>query len=107
MENRIAKAHRGPCADLHDALFEHQQALDDGHLTAYAAGIGLDRSRLERELSAHTYAARVREYFLSGVRSGVNGTPTFFINGVRYEDSWDADTLTEALRAAAGSRKRG
>jgi protein-disulfide isomerase len=40
------------------------------------------------------------------VRSGVNGTPTFFINGVRYEDSWDPDTLTEALKATVGSPKR-
>jgi protein-disulfide isomerase len=88
--------------EMHDALFEHQQALDDGHLAAYAAAIGIDRARFERELSTHVHAKRVRDDFLSGVRSGVNGTPTFFINGVRNEDSWDADTLTEALKAAAG-----
>ena len=90
--------------EMHDALFEHQHALDDGHLASYAATIGIDRVRFERELSSHAHAARVREDFLSGVRSGVNGTPTFFINGVRYEDSWDPDTLTDALKAAAGTR---
>ncbi|MCD6038489.1 MAG: protein-disulfide isomerase [Nitrososphaeraceae archaeon] len=41
---------------------------------------------------------RVREDFLSGIRSGVNGTPTFYINGMRYNDSWDQETLTKTLR---------
>jgi protein-disulfide isomerase len=84
--------------EMHDAIFEHQSALDDRHLAAYAAAIGLDVPRFERELSGHVHAKRVREDFLSGVRSGVNGTPTFFINGIRHDDSWDPDTLTEALR---------
>ena len=44
----------------------------------------------------------MKEDFLSGVRSGVNGTPTFFINGVRFEDSWDEETLLKALQKAAG-----
>ena len=85
--------------EMHDAIFEHQNALDDPHLSAYAAASGLDVPRFERELSGHVHAKRVREDFLSGVRSGVNGTPTFFINGIRHDDSWDPDTLTEALRA--------
>jgi protein-disulfide isomerase len=84
--------------EMHDTLFEHQYALDDRHLGEYASTIGLDLAPFDRELSAHVYGPRVREDFMSGVRSGVNGTPTFFINGVRYEDSWDADTLTLALR---------
>jgi protein-disulfide isomerase len=57
-------------------------------------------------LRAHAHQARVREDFISGVRSGVNGTPTFFINGVRFDDSWDVDTLAEALEAAARTTKR-
>ena len=47
------------------------------------------------------HADRVHEDFLSGVRSGVNGTPTFFINGVRHDDSFDTDTLFNALERAA------
>jgi predicted methyltransferase len=43
---------------------------------------------------------------MSGVDSGVRGTPTFFINGVRYTESWDADTLTEALTRAAHSHAK-
>ena len=90
--------------EMHDSLFEHQRALDDRHLVGYATALGLDAAAFEQNLRAHTYKARVREDFVSGVRSGVNGTPTFFINGVRFDDSWDPDTLTEALTAAAANR---
>jgi protein-disulfide isomerase len=86
--------------EMHDMLFEHQQALDDTDLAGYAARLGLDAKVFERELHAHAHKARVREDFLSGVRSGVNGTPTFFINGVRFDESWDPETLTAALKGA-------
>jgi protein-disulfide isomerase len=89
---------------MHDYLFEHQRALDDNHLAQYAAALELDTDRFEREMTAHAYAARVREDFLSGVRSGVNGTPTFFINGVRHDGSYDLETLQAALEQAAGDR---
>jgi len=82
---------------MHDLLFENQEALDPDDLTQYAATLGLDSSRFKNELTRHTHAARVREDFLSGVRSGVNGTPTFFINGVRHDDSVEFDTLLNAL----------
>jgi len=49
----------------------------------------------------------VREDFLSGVRSGVNGTPTFFINGVRHDDSYELETLLAAVEAAMPSWKEG
>jgi protein-disulfide isomerase len=84
--------------EMHDALFEHQAALDDRHLVQYATRLGLDPVRFERELLAHQQAGRVRQDFASGVRSGVNGTPTFFINGIRYDDSWDLESLTSALK---------
>lgn len=92
--------------EMHDALFEHQRALDDRHLIEYATAIGLDGPGFRERLASRAHAARVREDFLSGVKSGVNGTPTFFINGTRYDDSWDADTLTETLRAAARAHAR-
>jgi protein-disulfide isomerase len=91
--------------EMHDALFEHQGTLDDRHLSTYAAAIGLDVPRFDRELSGHVHAKRVREDFSSGVRSGVNGTPTFFINGIRHDDSWDPDTLTQALRARLATHR--
>ena len=86
--------------EMHDALFEHQNALDDRHLSSYAAAIGLDVPRFDRELSSHTHTKRVREDFSSGVRSGVNGTPTFFINGVRHDQSWALDSLMAAIERA-------
>jgi protein-disulfide isomerase len=95
-----AAAH-GRFWEMHDMLYEHQQALDDRHLVGYATAVGLDAATFKQELRAHVHKGRVREDFMSGVRSGVNGTPTFFVNGVRFDGSWDADTLTHALAAAA------
>jgi protein-disulfide isomerase len=93
---------QGKFWEMHDYLYEHQAHLDDGHLLAYAKAIGLDTARFKRDLEAHAFAERVREDFQSGLRSGVNGTPTFFINGVRHDGPWDVETLTRALLKAAG-----
>ena len=93
---------QGKFWEMHDTIFEHQRALDDRHLLEYAASLALDEARVQRELASHVHAPRVREDFLSGIRSGVNGTPTFFINGIRHDASWDVDTLEEVLRASAG-----
>ena len=95
-----AAAAQGRFWDMHDALFEHQRALDDAHLVQYARAVGLDERRFTEALTSHEFAARVRRDFMGGVRSGVNGTPTFFINGVRYDDSLDDATLVSAVRAA-------
>ena len=86
--------------EMHDTLFEHQRALDDGHLAQYARSIGLDEEQFAVALNAHDFASHVRSDFSGGVKSGVNGTPTFFINGVRHDDSWDVATLVSAVRAA-------
>jgi protein-disulfide isomerase len=96
-----AAAAQGRFWEMHDALFERQHALGDRQLVEYAAEIGLDEGRFRKELTDHTYAPRVREDFLSGVRSGVNGTPTFYINGFRHEAPWDFKTLLDALEAVA------
>jgi protein-disulfide isomerase len=95
-----AAAAQGRFWEMHDYLYEHQRALDDGHLLEAAERLGLDVARFQEELEAHTHAARVREDFMSGVRSDVNGTPTFFINGVRHDDSYDLETLLAALESA-------
>jgi protein-disulfide isomerase len=88
---------------MHDMLFAHQDALDDGHLAGYASSLGLDVARFGRELAEGVYAPIVRQHFLSGVRSGVNGTPTFFINGIRHDDAWDVPALTAAIDRALHS----
>jgi protein-disulfide isomerase len=59
--------------------------------------------RFDKEMAEHVHAARVREDFMSGVRSGVNGTPTFYINGVRHDDSYEGEVLLEALERAAAT----
>lgn len=97
-----AAAAQGKFWEMHDILFEHQSALEDSDLIGYARSLGLDAERVARELEAGTYAKRVREDFRNGMRSGVNGTPTFFINGERYDDSWmNEKKFVSALRAAA------
>ena len=78
-----AAGYQGKFWPMHDTLFEHQPALDDQDLISYAARLGIDRRWAAQALIAQTFAPKVRQDFTSGVRSGVNGTPTFFINGVR------------------------
>jgi protein-disulfide isomerase len=95
-----AAAAQGRFWDMHDTLFEHQRHLADGDLRRYARDLGLNLGAFEAELVSRSHAGRVREDFLSGVRSGVNGTPTFFINGLRHDDSYDVDTLLAALEIA-------
>ena len=95
-----AASAQGRFWEMHDYLYEHQQQLGGDHLLAYAQALGLDRKRFDHELADNVYAPRVRDDFMSGVRSGVNGTPTFFINGVRYDGSQDLDSLLAAVRRA-------
>jgi protein-disulfide isomerase len=102
-----AAAAQGMFWEMHDMLFENQHALEDADLVRYAEMLGLDAERLARELEDGTYAKRVRDDFRSGVRSGVNGTPTFFVNGERYEGSWaNEDAFIRALRDAARQASR-
>ena len=89
--------------EMHDMLFENQGNLTGPELRSYAETLGLDLERFDDELDRHVHADRVREDFMSGVRSGVNGTPTFFIDGMRHDESFDYDTLLEALERAAGA----
>jgi protein-disulfide isomerase len=92
-----AAAGQGKFWEMHDLLFQRQSALEDERLIAYARELGLDVPRVERELQEHVHRARVRQDFQSGVRSGVSGTPMFFINGRRHEEPGDAETLRAAL----------
>jgi protein-disulfide isomerase len=95
-----AAAAQGKFWPMHDLLYQRQAALDADDLVGYARELGLDADRVRRELTEHTHAARVREDFLSGVQSGVSGTPRFFINGRPHEEPGDAKTLGAALRRA-------
>jgi len=81
---------QGKFWEMHDILFENQEALDDEDIVQYATTLGLDANRVISEVLAGTHAARVREDFRNGARGGVNGTPTLFINGVRHEGTLDS-----------------
>jgi protein-disulfide isomerase len=92
---------QGKFWEMHDLLYENQRRLGDDDLRSYAAQLGLDLESFGSDLAEHVHAARVREDFMSGVRSGVNGTPTFYINGIRHDDSYELETLLAALEQAA------
>jgi protein-disulfide isomerase len=82
---------------MHDKLFENQDALEPPDLVAYAAELGLELNTFEYDLRAHRFRDRIREDMRSGALSGVNGTPTFFINGYRHDGRWDFDSLWSAI----------
>ena len=94
--------------EMHDLLYENQDALEDAHLLAYAAAAGVDERGVADDLATGATATRVQKDFRSGVRSGVNGTPTFFVNGRRYDGDWtDAPGFAADLLslARAGSHR--
>jgi protein-disulfide isomerase len=82
---------------MHDALYANQGRLDPAVLVELAKMLALPEGELVDALSDARYTPKVRADFIGGVRSGVNGTPTFFINGVRHDGSYDFDTLAEAI----------
>ena len=100
-----AAAAQGRFWQMHDMLYENQTRLRAQDLHDYAEKLGLDVDLFDRELATHVHAERVHEDFLSGVRSGVNGTPTFYINGVRYDDSYEMPTLLAALEQTAALQR--
>jgi protein-disulfide isomerase len=84
---------------MHDLLYENQEQLSEELFAELAKKLKLSESELETAVEQHSFQARVREDFSSGIRSGVNGTPTFFINAQRHNASYDYDTLREAIEA--------
>ena len=90
-------AAQGKFWDMYDYLFKHGQVVTDDNLRQSAAKLGLNVARFDREFLARTYSSHVDEDIQSGKSSGVKSTPTFFINGDRYNNSWDMDTLLSAL----------
>jgi protein-disulfide isomerase len=85
---------------MHSMLFENQDALEPEALLSYAATLGLDAHHFAQDLRTGTYLPMVQHDFHSGVRSGVSGTPAFFVNGRRHERGWHADSLIAAIREA-------
>ena len=96
-----AAAAQGKFWQMHDHLYENQRHLRDDDLRSYAKALDLDVDVFNQEIAEHVHADRVHEDFMSGVRSGVNGTPTFFINGLRHDESYEFESLLSALERAA------
>ena len=83
--------------EMHDLLFENQADLGPELYLSLAKELGLSTASLRRALEGGTYRDRVRADFVGGVRSGVNGTPTFYINGKRHEASFEFAALVAAM----------
>jgi protein-disulfide isomerase len=89
---------QGKFWEMHDALYEHQPELGPKLVQTLAQRLKLDLKRFDDDLVSHRFRDRVKHDFMSGVRSGVAGTPTFFINGERYDGSLDENSLTEIVQ---------
>jgi protein-disulfide isomerase len=97
-ETAEAASAQGKFWEMHDFLYEHQDTLADSKVALdFAKRLGLDSERFQRELAKHTHLQRIKEDFNSGIRSGVNGTPTFYVNGVRHDGDPSAKELVKAL----------
>jgi protein-disulfide isomerase len=86
---------------MHDYLFEHQKALEPADLQRYATELSLDVGRFDRDRSSPEIERRIERDIASGERSGVKGTPTFYVNGARHEGGYDLDSLRSAIVASA------
>ncbi len=91
---------KGKFWEMHDLLFESQESLGGALYTKLAKDIGLSADDLGRSLEKREFLPRVKSDFTGGVRSGVNGTPTFFINGERYDGSFEYEDLLGAIQGA-------
>jgi protein-disulfide isomerase len=89
---------QGKFWEMHDGLFEHQEELGGDLITRLAKRLHLDIKRLMDDLDSRRFRDRVKRDFMGGVRSGVNGTPTFFIDGERYDGLLTESSLETALR---------
>jgi protein-disulfide isomerase len=88
---------QGKFWEMHDTLFEHQRDLSDAALLRYIAAVGADVAEATKEIADGGPRQRVEADFESAIRSGANGTPTFFVNGVRYDGSWMYEPFAEYL----------
>lgn len=92
-----AAAVQGAFWEYVDKLFQNQDKLDPRSLRLLAADLGLDTDRFKEELDGHVHSARVEEDLDSGIMSGVNGTPTFYIDGRRYDGPSEYKEMYSAL----------
>jgi protein-disulfide isomerase len=93
-----AAGRQGAYWEMHDLIFENQSELDSLPFVRFATTLSLDIPKFEKDMADPALPEKVDADFISGVRSGVNGTPSFFINGIRYDDSWEEKRLLAKLK---------
>lgn len=92
-----AAGQQGKFWEMHDILFENQRSLEDESIIRFAQFIGLDMKRFAHDIQQKAHVDKVQNDFESGMRSGVNRTPTFFINGNKYDGDWEGEALLQYL----------
>ena len=90
---------QGKFWEMHDLIFENQKTLDAAHIIHFASSIGLDIGRFENDIQQNPLIDKVEKDFESGIRSGVNRTPTFFINGKQFDGEWTDNRLFQYLKS--------
>ena len=99
-----AAGRQGRFWEMHDAIYGHDLPLDESSLLEMAAALGLDTEQFRRDLADPTLRRRVEEDLADGRRNGVTGTPTIFIDGVRYDGAWDFHSMLETLERSVGAQ---
>jgi len=99
-----AAAEQGRFWDMYDALFDKEPPITEDDARELARSIGLDMARFERDLDSDAVRSRVAEDRAEAGRNGVSGTPTIFVDGVRYDGAWDYYSLLDVLERPVGER---
>jgi protein-disulfide isomerase len=92
-----AAALQGKFWEMHDILYEHQSALDPESLIEYSGSLGLDLKRFKKDFESEGLRQLIYHDLETGLRSGVNGTPSFYVNGVKYNGDWRLQPFAAAL----------
>lgn len=92
---------QGKYWEMHDIIFENQDQLSYAFLLDCADQLGLDRRQFEEGMANPGFTEKVEADFESGIRSGVNATPTFFINGEKYNNGWESERMMDYIKANA------
>ena len=96
---------QGKFWEMHDLLIEHYWQLTRPDLLRYATELELDVEAFNQALEARTYQPNVREDYVGGVESGADGTPTFYLNGVRYDDWYELPAFRQAVMEAVAAAR--
>lgn len=94
-------ATKGKFWQMHDILYENQGNLELSDLINYAKSLNLAGNELQTAIENEVFVKKIEDDFMGGVRSGVNGTPSFFINGQRFNNSFEYENLLAAITSAS------